>query len=265
MSDFEDKKLDFVLKHYQEGKFDTQKAIDRFNEAHGIQPKPHRRVLPWVSGIVAAAATVVLGVFLFVGGQKPVEILAMSDVQEVVLPDGTEIALAPGSMLSYKEKAPRAVKLDGKAYFEVARNEAVPFEVKADGAYVKVLGTKFLVDASGESKEVYVTEGKVLFARNSDSEGVVLTKDMQASLSESDDIPVIAEVADVNTLAWQRGTFIFDQTPLKDVLGCLSGYYGVSFAADHLDRCLSGEFLAEDLDLILMIIESALDVTIIKK
>ena len=62
MSDFEDKRLDFVLKHYKEGKFDTQKAIDRFNEAHGIQRKPRRRVLPWVSGIVAAAAAVALGV-----------------------------------------------------------------------------------------------------------------------------------------------------------------------------------------------------------
>ena len=56
MSDFEDKHLDFVLKHYQEGKFDTQKAINRFNEAHGIVQKPRRRVLPWVSGVAAAAA-----------------------------------------------------------------------------------------------------------------------------------------------------------------------------------------------------------------
>ena len=65
MSDFEDKHLDFVLKHYQEGKFDTQKAIDRFNEAHSIVQKPRRRVLSWVSGMVAAAAAVVLCVFLF--------------------------------------------------------------------------------------------------------------------------------------------------------------------------------------------------------
>ena len=57
--------MDFVLKHYQEGKFDTQKAIDRFNEAHGIVQKPRRRVLSWVSGMVAAAAAVVLCVFLF--------------------------------------------------------------------------------------------------------------------------------------------------------------------------------------------------------
>lgn len=264
MSDVEDKNLDFVLKHYQEGKFDTQKALDRFQKAHGIQPKPRRRVLPWVSGIVAAAAAVALGVFLFVGGQKSVEILALSEVQEVVLPDGTEISLAPGSMLSYKEKSPRSVRLDGKAYFEVARNEAVPFDVKADGAYVTVLGTKFLVDAFGENKVVYVTEGKVFFARKSDAEGVILTKDMQAVLSEADAVPVI-EVSDVNTLAWQRGTFIFDQTPLKEVLDCLSEYYGVAFAANNLDKCLSGEFIADDLDLILTIIESALDVTIIKK
>ena len=40
MSDFEDKHMDFVLKHYQEGKFDTQKALQRFNEAHGIVQKP---------------------------------------------------------------------------------------------------------------------------------------------------------------------------------------------------------------------------------
>ena len=42
MSDFEDKHMDFVLKHYQEGKFDTQKALQRFNEAHGIMQKPRR-------------------------------------------------------------------------------------------------------------------------------------------------------------------------------------------------------------------------------
>ena len=59
MADFEDRHMDFVLKHYQEGKFDTQKAIKRFNEAHGIVQKPHRRMLPWVSGIAAAAAAVV--------------------------------------------------------------------------------------------------------------------------------------------------------------------------------------------------------------
>lgn len=265
MSDFEDKHLDFVLKHYQEGKFDTQKAINRFNEAHGIVLKPRRRILPWVSGMVAAAAAVVLCVFLFRGNEQQIQLMASAQVQEFILPDGTEITLAPGSKLTYSEKSPRKTQLEGKAYFEVARNEAVPFEITADGAFVRVLGTKFMVDAGSSVKEVYVTEGKVLFAKSSGSEGVILTKDMQAILSESDAVPVIAAEPDVNSIAWLRGSFIFDKTPLRDVLETLSEHYKVSFAATDLDKQLSGEFYADDLDLIIALIESALDVHIVKR
>ena len=266
MSDFEDKHLDFVLKHYQEGKFDTQKAISRFNEAHGIVQKPRRRALPWVSGVVAAAAAVVLCVFLFRGNeQQMIELIANNAVKEFVLPDGTEVTLAPGSKLTYSEKSPRKTQLEGKAYFEVARDEAVPFEITSDGAFVRVLGTKFMVDAGSSVKEVYVTEGKVLFAKSSDAEGVILTKDMQATLSPDENVPVIAVEPDVNSLAWQRGTFIFDKTPLKEVLETLSDYYKVSFVADDLSKQLSGEFYTDDLDLIISLIESALDVHIVKK
>ena len=258
--------MDFVLKHYQEGKFDTQKAIDRFNEAHGIVQKPRRRVLPWVSGMVAAAAAVVLCVFLFRGNERQmIELIANNAVKEFVLPDGTEVTLAPGSKLTYSEKSPRNTTLEGKAYFEVARDEAVPFEITADGAFVRVLGTKFMVDAGSSVKEVYVTEGKVLFAKSSDAEGVILTKDMQATLSPDENVPVIAVEPDVNSIAWQRGSFIFDKTPLREVLETLSEHYKVSFAATDLDKQLSGEFYAEDLDLIIGLIESALDVHIIKK
>ena len=265
MSDFEDKHMDFVLKHYQEGKFDTQKAIDRFNEAHGIVQKPRRRVLPWVSGMVAAAAAVVLCVFLFRSNDQQIQLVADAQIQEYVLPDGSEVTLAPGSRLTYSEKSPRNTRLEGKAFFEVARDEAVPFEITSDGAFVRVLGTKFMVDAGSSVKEVYVTEGKVLFARDSDSEGVILTKDMQATLSEFNAVPVVAVETDVNTIAWQRGSFIFDNTPLKEVLETLSEHYNVSFAATDLGKQLSGEFYAEDLDLILNLIESALDVHIFKK
>ena len=257
--------MDFVLKHYQEGKFDTQKAIKRFNEAHCIVHKSRRRLMPWVSSIVAAAAAVVLCVFLFRDNYQQIQLMASAEAQEFVPPDGSEVTLAPGSRLTYSEKTPRNTKLEGKAFFEVARDEAVPFEITADGAFVRVLGTQFVVDAGSSVKEVYVTEGKVLFAKSSDSEGVILTKDMHATLSQSDQLPVIAVEADVNTIAWQRGTFIFDKTPLNEVLKTLSEHYKVSFAATDMDKQLSGEFSTEDLDLIISLIESALDVHIIKR
>lgn len=266
MSDFEDRHLDFVLKHYQEGKFDTRKASERFGKVRGIRkPQSRTRVLPWLSA-VAAAAAVVLCVFLFRDdGQKKVELTAHTTIREFVLPDGTGVTLSPGSRLVYNENSPRKTELEGKAYFEVARDQSVPFEICADGAFIRVLGTKFMVDAGAAVKEVYVAEGKVLFAKSSDSEGVILTKDMQATLSPGEDIPVIEAEADVNTLVWQRGSFIFNKTPLMEVLETLSGHYGVSFAATGLDKQLSGEFEAEDLDLIISLIESALDVHIVKR
>ena len=120
-------------------------------------------------------------------------------------------------------------------------------------------------ESDRETIKVYVAEGKVLFARNSRAESVVLTEGMGASLSSDAVVPVVEETGDANSIAWQRGSFIFDQTPLKEVLDCLSAYYHVSFAASDLSKRLSGEFQTDDLDLIIELIESALDVTIIRR
>ena len=49
------------------------------------------------------------------------------------------------------------------------------------------------------------------------------------------------------------------------MLETLSDYYNVSFVADDLSKQLSGEFYTEDLDLIISLIESALDVNIVKR
>ncbi len=266
MSHSEDRHLDFVLKHYKEGAFDTQKAIGRFRDAQGIRPV--RRRFNFVRIGLSAAAVLLLGVFLFMNNESRswTDVTAVNMQQTVVLPDGTNVTLAPGSSLKFRMKETREVKMDGKVYFDVARDESRPFEVDADGAFVRVLGTEFMVEESDkETVRVYVAEGKVLFARNSRTEGVILTEGMGACLGSDVSVPVVEDTGDVNSIAWQRGTFIFDQTPLKEVLDCLSAYYHVSFAATDLSKRLSGEFQTEDLDLIIELIESALDVTIIRR
>ena len=268
MSHSEDRHLDFVLKHYKEGMFDTQKAVERFKSARDIKPAAPRRLPNFLKYGIPAAAAIVLGVFLFMNynSRQWTEITAKVSQETLLLPDSTCVTLSKGSSMSYRMKEEgRQVKTEGKAYFDVARDESRPFEVDADGAFVRVLGTEFMVDATAGKATVYVAEGKVLFARNSRSEGVILTEGMGADLMEDEQTPQIQEHADANQIAWQRGFFIFDQTPLKDVLDCLSKQYGVSFAATDLSRKLSGEFYTDDLDLIIELIESDLDVTIIKR
>lgn len=267
MSHSEDRNLDFVLKHYRKDAFDTQKAIDRFNGARGIRQKPRRRWVYAIAGLSAAAA-VLLGVFLFTDREvsRWTEIGPVYAQKTVVLPDGTSVILAKGSSLSYLMEDTREVKMTGKAFFDVARDESRPFEVDADGAFVRVLGTEFMVDVTDDVQaKVYVEEGKVLFAKDAHAEGVVLTGGMGATLYGHQQVPVVDQTPDVNSIAWQRGTFLFDRTPLRDVLECLSEYYHVSLAATDLSKELSGEFYTDDLDLIISLIESALDVTIIRR
>lgn len=271
MSHSEDRHLEFVLKHYQPGKFDTQKALERFKGEHGIRPQTRRRpnILVWT---MSAAAALLLGVFLFIGGGDRgwTELTADTANCTYVLPDSTSVTLAPGAVLSYRAKDSRKVRMSGKVFFDVARDESNPFEITARGAFVRVLGTEFIVDDTDgpEGKKpvrVYVEEGKVLFAKDAETEGVILTEGVAAKLEDGASEPVVDENADVNEMAWKRGSFIFEDTPLKEVLTCLSEYYNVSFIADDLSKKLSGEFYTDDLDLIITLIESALDVRIIKR
>jgi len=270
MSEFDDRHLDFVARHYKEGRFDTQKAIESFHSRYG---KPRKvRSINWmrVSG-VAAAALLLVGLFFFLRSQQEswTELVAVNGSEVHVLPDGTEVTLSKGSTLRYKDfdDDSRKVDMSGKIWFDVARDEARPFEVLTENSFVRVLGTEFQVDATvaaGKAVEIYVAEGKVLFARNADSDGVILTEGMGALLPVGIGAPVVEEVGDKNEIAWIRGTFIFDNTPLKEVLTCLSHYYKVSFVAEDLSKKLSGEFSTEDLDLIIELIESALGVNILK-
>ena len=267
MSHSEDRYLNFVLKHYKNGAFDTNKAIESFKAVHKTAQAPSKR-FKRIFYIIPAAAVILLGVFLyhFNESRSWTQLYANSTQQTFILPDSSVVTLSPHSSLSYRIADIREIKMEGKIYFDVTRDENKPFEVVAEGALVKVLGTEFMVDASHhERKEVYVAEGKVLFAKGESMDSVILTEGMSATLKDGQEMPVINESYDANAIAWKRGTFIFEDAPLKDVLNCLSKNYKVSFTATDLSKRLSGEFQTEDLDLIIDLIESALDVTIVKR
>ena len=60
---------------------------------------------------------------------------------ELILPDSTKVWLNAHSKLVYPlsfHKDTRSVELSGEAYFEVRRNEKVPFVVKTSKVDIKV-------------------------------------------------------------------------------------------------------------------------------
>ncbi|HVW61230.1 MAG TPA: FecR domain-containing protein [Puia sp.] len=99
--------------------------------------------------------------------------------RQLVLSDGTRVWLNAGSKLTYPATFPndrREVKLEGEAYFEVAKGSRAPFSVHAGKITVGVLGTSFNVKAYSGDKDIETTliTGKVQVTLDNEPEKPIL-------------------------------------------------------------------------------------------
>lgn len=262
----EDRMIDFVAKSYEENLFDPKKALARSQNGslrRSLSLSKRTVMLKRIAGVAAAAA---VGIFLYLSWLTSWTDYAAYDIaQTFTLPDSSSVTLAPGSTLSLqKHKDKRLVQMTGKVYFNVRHDDRAPFRVDAGSGFVKVLGTRFQVD-SRDPISVSVVSGKVLFsAIRSGEEALILTKGQSAVLDPAASKPVEITPKHPNPAAWATGEFIYDNTPLPEVLSELSEYYDVTlvaFDAGHSSgesRRLSGEFSTSSLQEILNLINSAL-------
>lgn len=262
----EDRMIDFVAKSYEENRFDPKKALARSQNGslrRSLSLSKRTVMLKRIAGVAAAAA---VGIFLYLSWLTSWTGYAAYDIaQTFTLPDSSSVTLAPGSTLRLqKHKDKRLVQMTGKVYFNVRHDDRAPFRVGAGSGFVKVLGTRFQVD-SRDPISVSVVSGKVLFsAIRSGEEALILTKGQSAVLDPAASKPVEITPKHPNPAAWATGEFIYDNTPLPEVLSELSEYYDVTlvaFDAGHSSgesRRLSGEFSTSSLQEILNLINSAL-------
>jgi ferric-dicitrate binding protein FerR (iron transport regulator) len=93
----------------------------------------------------------------------------------LVLTDGSDIILGKGAVLELTSdfiSGNRIVKLDGSAYFNVARG-TFPFTIKTEGKDITVLGTQFYIDKIGTGIKVDLIEGKVSINNNNGKTAVL--------------------------------------------------------------------------------------------
>jgi ferric-dicitrate binding protein FerR (iron transport regulator) len=167
--------------------------------------------------------------------EKPAEVLyntlatPRGGQYQLVLPDGSKVWLNAASSIRYPTAftgKQRGVEITGEAYFEVAKNAAMPFMVKANGMEVKVLGTHFNVNAYDDETMVKTTllEGAVRITKGVAT--AILKPGQQAQLI-NDQLLTINNADVEEAMAWKNGKLVFKQAAIKTIMRQAARWYDV--------------------------------------
>lgn len=249
----------------QLNRFDKEAAFARFQERVAVTKtfKPKRN-LRWLSYAAVAALVVAVSYFSFKGGQSNLE-ASFGDIvveapqgsrTQMTLPDGTKVWLNAGSKISYTQGFSiinRLVRLIGEGYFEVARNEQLPFRVSSENLQVSVLGTKFNFRDYPTDAEATVSlaEGRVALddLTHSGKETIYLMPNQRAVMNKQNGSIVVEDYTVSNSIQWTNGNLIFDGEPLKDIINDLERSYNVKITvADNSLLALRfyGDFVRQE-------------------
>ncbi|MCO6491731.1 MAG: FecR domain-containing protein [Phaeodactylibacter sp.] len=231
-----------------------------------------RRPARWMPILARAAAAVVFllaGYFMW-SLIQPAPLLearqgGQAAQEAVLLPDGSKVWLNPMSVLQFPESfdgEERLVRLSGRAYFEVARDEARPFIIETDAAAVRVLGTSFGLMAYPDSSTawVQVNSGKVAFyPKGAEGQQLVLAKGEGAELDKrSGSLQRLGPQA-ANRIAGRTKKLVFQNASLEEAAKALKEVYGaeLTFENPNLANCrFTASFDREPLEAVLQTMEA---------
>ncbi|MEZ2440550.1 FecR family protein [Chitinophaga sp. RCC_12] len=156
---------------------------------------------------------------------------------QVTLSDGTKVWLNAASGLTYtgnlNELRQRRVKLEGEAYFEVAKDKARPFIVESRGQELEVLGTHFNIKAYKDEPTVETTllEGSVdIYATEAHhaqkTSSRYRLKPNQYAVLNNDKMK-ITDVDPEAMVAWKSGYFQFNHESIQSIMQKLSRWYDI--------------------------------------
>ncbi len=156
-----------------------------------------------------------------------------SKVIDMTLADGSQVWLNAGSSVTFPVAFAgneRKVAITGEAYFEVAHNTAMPFNVSKGEMEVTVLGTHFNVNAYDDEADIKVTllEGSVKILRSvQNDKGVIIKPGEQAQIATSGDFRVVSGIDIEEVMAWKGGKFLFNKTDVQTTMRQIARWYDI--------------------------------------
>lgn len=215
----------------------------------------------------AAAAAVVVGLFGVIRVLSPSEqdLVAYAEPVTSRLNDSSEVVLSPGSRMEARMGRERSIALQGKAWFEVARDAGHPFIVRSGDLEVTVLGTGFEVNAYDTSSvwSVRVRHGRVRVEAG--GEQVELTAGERVRFDRR--TGAFARQGPVTVEAWGERIVQFQNAPMSEVLVELQRIYHVrvDLSNEALAKCrLTATFEGEPIDQVLRVIAGTFGLRVTK-
>lgn len=151
----------------------------------------------------------------------------------LVLADGTKVWLNSETTLRFPVQFAsdvRMVELTGEAFFEVTKNEKIPFIVSSNNQQVRVLGTQFNISSYPDDHSTLTTlvEGSVeVSLQGNPSEKTMLKPNEQSYLSANENVIQKRNVDVSQYVAWKDGRFVFQDQTLESIMKTLSKWYDV--------------------------------------
>ena len=224
---------------------------------------------------VAASIIIIFGLsfLLFKQSQTISTKTQFAQVQTIELPDGTKVTLNSKSKISYSKefgKSNRFLTLKGEAFFDVTSNKEIPFVIEAQGATIKVVGTRFNVKAYKYQHEVKVAvvEGTVqLFETKQPAKKAILNAgETGVYIKKKQAVKKMPNV-DVNEISWKTMKMSFENSTLLEVAEVISSTYHMSISVSDvvMDCTITVEFDQKDLASVLKVLKSTLDLRITKQ
>nr|WP_256484245.1 FecR domain-containing protein [Mucilaginibacter flavidus] len=173
--------------------------------------------------------------------------------QMLQLYDGTKIWLSPSSSLEYQDQLIgnyREVKLEGEAFFEVAKDKKHPFIIHTGQVQTEVVGTSFNIRAFKQNKvTVTVVTGivkvSVWSATNLKIKQVTLKPNQSADFTKETRTLKTNSVPNIQTeIKRKDGILTYNGTPVPEVIANFRRYYNLSIELENKSaQCLCyGEF-----------------------
>lgn len=190
--------------------------------------------------IAAALVLLVAAVFVFNNFNEEsfnTHLQTANVIESSTLNDGTEIWLDKNSSLLVSEdfgKDSRNVKLEGKGYFNVKRDEAKPFIVQMGNNKLEVLGTSFNIDNSTEDVVVEVESG-IVKINTKNAQETLKVGDVAVMNYAKDEI-VVSKIND-QKFDWYQSPMNINSVSISEAMDQIGTHYGVNISLSaNVDR-----------------------------